>query len=74
VANRGLLKVPKLTNKSDILTIFEFEKEFIIYKKAAALLVSESLTQLKAANSILTQKAVQEMKDEEAVMAYLKAH
>ncbi len=74
MANRGLLKVPKLTNKSDILTIFEFEKEFIIYKKAAALLVSESLTQLKAANSILTQKAVQEMKDEEAVMAYLKAH
>ena len=73
-ANRGLLKVPKFTGKSDTLTIFEFEKEFIIYKKAAALSVSESLTQLKAAISIPTQKAVQEMKDEEAVMAYLKAH
>ncbi len=69
-----MLKVPKFTNKSDTLTIFEFEKEFIIYKKAAALLVSESLTQPKAANSIPTQKAVQEMKDKEAVMAYLKAH
>jgi hypothetical protein len=73
-ANRGLLKVPKFTGKSDTLTIFEFEKEFIIYKKAAALSVSESLTQLKATISIPTQKAVQEMKDEEAVMAYLKAH
>ncbi len=32
-ANRSLLKVPKLTSKPDTVTIFEFEKEFIIYKR-----------------------------------------
>ena len=72
--NRGLLKVPVFTGKPDTLTIYEFEKEFIIYKKAAALSVSESLTELKAAITIPTQKAIQEMKDEEAVLAYLKAN
>jgi hypothetical protein len=37
--NRGLLKVPLFSSKPDNLTIYEFEKEFITYKKVAALSV-----------------------------------
>jgi hypothetical protein len=55
--NRGLLKVPLFNGKPDTLTIYEFEKEFITYKKAAALSVSEGLAELKAAISIPTKKA-----------------
>jgi hypothetical protein len=46
--NRGLLKVPLLRGKHDTLTIYEFEKEFITYKKAAALSVSKGLAEPKA--------------------------
>jgi hypothetical protein len=70
-ANRGLLKVPKFTDKSDTLTIFEFEKEFIIYKKAAALLVSESLTQLKEAKASLPRNSnVNDTKTEAQTFRY----
>jgi hypothetical protein len=41
--NSGLLKVPLFSGKPDFLTIYEFEKEFITYKKAAELSVSEGL-------------------------------
>jgi hypothetical protein len=56
------------------LTIYEFEKELITYKKAAALSVGESLAVPKAAISIPTKKDMADMKDEESILAYLKTN
>ncbi len=67
--NRGLLNVSLFSGKPNNLTIYEYE-EFITYKKAAALSVSEDLAEPKAA----TKKAIADMKDEASILAYLKTN
>jgi hypothetical protein len=73
--NRGLLKVPLFSGKPDTMTIYEFVKKFITYKKAATLSVSEGLAEPKAAAiSFPTKKAIADMRDEASILAYLKTN
>lgn len=74
-AARGDMKMPGFTgNHSDKLTIYEFEREWVVYKAALNYSVEEALKELKVAIGQPARAAIQKMTDEKAVFAYLKTH
>jgi hypothetical protein len=68
--NRSNLKMPKYTSQPKSITIFEFRKEWLEYKRAAALTKQEGLAELKQAIQTTQRKAVLDMKEEE-IFAHL---
>ena len=63
--------MPKFTGQPKTLTIFEFKKEWMDYKKAAALSKQEGLAELKTAIQTSQRKAVLDMKGEEEIFTHL---
>jgi hypothetical protein len=71
---RSNLKIPKFTGQPESITIFEFKKEWLEYKRAAALTKQEELAELKQAIQTTQRKAVLDMKEEEEIFAHLMVH
>jgi hypothetical protein len=69
--NRSNLKMPKVTGQPKSITIFEFKKEWLEYKRAAALTKQEGLAELKQAIQTTQRKAMLDMKEEEEIFAHL---
>ncbi len=69
--NRSNLKMPKFTGQPKSITIFEFRKEWLEYKRAAALTKQEGLAELKQAIQTTQRKAVLDMKEEEEIFTHL---
>jgi len=63
--------MPKFTGQPKSITIFEFWKEWLEYKRAAALTKQEGLAELKQAIQTTQRKAVLDMKDVEEIFAHL---
>lgn len=74
-AARGDVKMPAFTGSTtDNLTVYEFEREWNIYKSALNYSVEEALKELKVAVGQPARAAIQKMTGEEAVFKYLKTH
>jgi hypothetical protein len=61
----------KFTVQPKSITIFEFKKEWLEYKRATALTKQEGLAELKQAIQTTQRKAVLDMKEEEEIFAHL---
>ena len=70
--NRALLKPPFFSGKPKTLTIYEFIKEWRIYRQDANLSVHEALKELKVAVRDASKAATDSLKTEEAVFEHLK--
>lgn len=74
-AGRGDLKMPLFSGSStDMLTIYEFQKEWLTYKAAVKFSVEEGLKELKMAVQLPARAAIVRMDSEVEVMKYLHAH
>jgi len=74
-ANRGDIKMPVFSGATtDLLTVYEFEKEWNSYKETVNYSVMEALRALKLAVQPPARSAVHKMETEAAIFTYLRAH